>query len=230
MKTIGLIGGMSWESTVTYYRLINEGIRDELGGLHSAEILMRSVDFGPIEVLQREERWSEAADYLADTAFSLQEGGAELVMICTNTMHVVADRVEKALSVPLIHIADPAGTALKKEEKRRAGLLGTKFTMNMDFYKKRLQDKFGIEVLVPSSDAQDLVNRVIYEELCLGRIVRESKTAVLNIIDELSGSGADGIILGCTELPLLIQPEDTAVPVYDTTALHARAAVDAALS
>lgn len=230
MKTIGLIGGMSWESTETYYRLINEGVRNELGGLHSAEIVMRSVDFAPVEVLQREAKWQEAAEFLTDAALSLQSAGAELIMICTNTMHIVADIVESALEVPFLHIADPAGRILAQEGKKRAGLLGTEFTMNMDFYKKRLREKFKIDVVIPPDDSRKYINRVIYDELCLGKIKQESKKEVLKIIDALSSFGAEGVILGCTEIPLLIQPGDAVVPVYDTTALHARAAVEAALS
>lgn len=230
MKTIGLIGGMSWESTETYYRLINEGVRNELGGLHSAEIVMRSVDFAPVEVLQREAKWQEAAEFLTDAALSLQSAGAELIMICTNTMHIVADIVESALEVPFLHIADPAGRILAQEGKKRAGLLGTEFTMNMDFYKKRLREKFKIDVVIPPDDSRKYINRVIYDELCHGKIKQESKKEVLKIIDALSSFGAEGVILGCTEIPLLIQPGDAVVPVYDTTALHARAAVEAALS
>ena len=182
MKTIGLIGGMSWESTTTYYTLINEGVREELGGLHSAEILMRSVDFAPVEVLQREERWSEAADFLIGAALTLQRSGAELILICTNTMHVVADQVENALSVPLIHIADAAGQPLAQGGVKRAGLLGTRFTMSMDFYKLRLHDKFGIEVLVPPKEAQEYIDGVIYNELCLGKLRVESKNVFLKIM------------------------------------------------
>ena len=229
MKTIGLIGGMSWESTVTYYRLINEGIRDILGGLHSAQIVMRSVDFAPVEALQRSESWAEAADFLIGIAIGLQNAGAELILICSNTMHVAAGQVESALSVPLIHIADSAGRELTRAGVKRAGLLGTRFTMDMDFYRRRIYDRFGIRVMVPPEAAREYINGVIYNELCVGELKEESKREFLKIIKELAASGADGIILGCTEIPLLIRPGDTDIPVFDTTELHARAAVAAAM-
>jgi aspartate racemase len=229
MKTIGLIGGMSWESTVTYYRLINEGVREELGGLHSAEILMKSVDFAPVEVLQRDEKWTQAADFLIGAAHTLQTAGADLILICTNTMHVVADLVESALSVPLIHIADAAGQTLVQDGVKQAGLLGTRFTMSMDFYTKRLHDGFGIEIVVPPKEAQEYINRVIYDELCVGELRVESKNAFLEIMEDLAALGAEGIILGCTEIPLLIQQGDANIPVFDTTELHAQAAVKATL-
>ncbi len=230
MKTIGLIGGMSWESTASYYRFINEGVREALGGLHSAEILLRSVDFAPVEAMQREENWAEAAGFLVTTALTLEHAGADFILICTNTMHLLADQVESALSVPLLHIADAAGRELSRAGVRRAGLLGTRFTMKMDFYGKRLRDLFDIEVLVPPEAAQEYVDGVIYNELCLGDLRRESKDSLLNIIEDLDAAGAEGIILGCTEIPLLIRPGDTDVPVFDTTELHAKAAVKAALS
>jgi aspartate racemase len=229
MKTIGLIGGMSWESTVSYYRLINEGVREALGGLHSAEILMRSVDFGPVEELQREQRWPEAAEFLSRSALVLQGAGADLILICTNTMHVVADRVESAIEVPLIHIADAAGRELVQAGINKAGLLGTRFTMSKDFYRSRLKDKFGIEVLVPTAAGQKYVDSVIYNELCIGELRRESKIEFLRIIEDLANAGAEGIVLGCTEIPLLIGPGDADLPIFDTTELHAKAAVRAAL-
>lgn len=230
MKTIGLIGGMSWESTETYYRLINEGVKSRLGGLHSADILMRSIDFEPMEILQRELRWDEAASYLTDIALGLEKGGAEFVLICTNTMHIVAPELENQLSVPLLHIADAAGKDLESKGIRRAGLLGTKFTMQQDFYRLRIAQKFGIEVITPGAEDQDFVHDVIYNELCLGETKTESKTRFLEIVNSLSAEGAEYVVLGCTEIPLLIQQEDTDVGLLDTTAVHAAAAVAAALS
>lgn len=229
MKTIGLIGGMSWESTVTYYKLINQGVKKELGGLHSAEIIMRSIDFAPAEVMQREQRWSDAADFLIGIAQTLERAGAELVLICTNTMHVVAEQVEAAISVPLIHIADAAGRALMDAGIKRAGLLGTRFTMGMDFYRGRLSDRFGIDVLVPPEASREYIDGVIYNELCLGELRPESRNEFLRIIGKLSAEGAEGIVLGCTEIPLLVRPGDTDIPIFDTTELHTKAAVNAAL-
>lgn len=221
---------MSWESTETYYRLINEGVKSRLGGLHSADILMRSIDFEPMEILQRELRWDEAASYLTDIALGLEKGGAEFVLICTNTMHIVAPELENQLSVPLLHIADAAGKDLESKGIRRAGLLGTKFTMQQDFYRLRIAQKFGIEVITPGAEDQDFVHDVIYNELCLGETKTESKTRFLEIVNSLSAEGAEYVVLGCTEIPLLIQQEDTDVGLLDTTAVHAAAAVAAALS
>jgi aspartate racemase len=229
MKTIGLIGGMSWESTQTYYKLINESVREKLGGLHSAEILLRSYDFAPIEKLQREENWNEAANILIETSLSLERGGAEIILICTNTMHIVAEMVEAAISIPLLHIADSAGLELKGRGIGKAGLLGTRFTMSMDFYRSRLLDTFGVKVLVPAIPAQEYIDDVIYNELCLGELRAESRNKFLSIIRDLAANGAEGIILGCTEIPLLVRPGDADIPIFDTTELHARAAVKAAL-
>jgi len=229
MKTIGLIGGMSWESTQTYYRLINEGVREKLGGLHSAEIIMRSIDFAPMEVLQRERRWDESAEFLTDIAVTLQNAGAGLILICTNTMHVVADRVAASLSVPLLHIADAAGQELARAGIHRVGLLGTRFTMTMDFYKGRLKDRFNIDVLVPEEADRNYIDNVIYKELCLGKLLPESRKEFQRVIRGLAKSGAKGVVLGCTEIPLLIRPGDTDIPIFDTTELHAKAAVTTAL-
>ena len=229
MKTIGLIGGMSWESTQTYYRLINEGVREKLGGLHSAEIIMRSIDFAPMEVLQRERRWDESAEFLTDIAVTLQNAGAGLILICTNTMHVVADRVAASLSVPLLHIADAAGQELARAGIHRVGLLGTRFTMTMDFYKGRLKDRFNIDVLVPEEADRNYIDNVIYNELCLGKLLPESRKEFQRVIRGLAKSGAKGVVLGCTEIPLLIRPGDTDIPIFDTTELHAKAAVTTAL-
>ena len=229
MKTIGLIGGMSWESTQTYYRLINEGVREKLGGLHSAEIIMRSIDFAPMEVLQRERRWDESAEFLTDIAVTLQNAGAGLILICTNTMHVVADRVAASLSVPLLHIADAAGQELARAGIHRVGLLGTRFTMTMDFYKGRLKDRFNIDVLVPEEADRNYIDNGIYNELCLGKLLPESRKEFQRVIRGLAKSGAKGVVLGCTEIPLLIRPGDTDIPIFDTTELHAKAAVTTAL-
>ncbi len=229
MKTIGMLGGMSWESTLSYYRALNLGVKNALGGLHSAKILLNSVDFAEIEALQHAERWDETALILADAAVALEAAGADFLMICTNTMHKVAPQVQARINIPLLHIADATASVLRKDGVKKVGLLGTRFTMEQDFYRERIQGQ-GIEVLVPNSDARDLVHEVIYEELCLGKINAESKAQFLNIVDALAGAGAEAVILGCTEIALLIQQEDTHVPLYDTTAIHAEQAVLFALS
>ncbi|MFJ9808750.1 aspartate/glutamate racemase family protein [Streptomyces sp. NPDC101158] len=228
MKVIGLIGGMSWESTAVYYRLLNEGVRDRLGGLHSAKCLVYSVDFADIERLQAAGRWDEAGEVLAAAARSLEAAGAELLLICTNTMHKVADRVSAAVDVPLLHLADATATAVRGAGLSRVGLLGTAFTMEQDFYRDRLA-AHGLDVLVPHADDRALVHRVIYDELCLGVIREESRTAYRAVIDRLVASGAEGVILGCTEIELLVAPEHSPVPVFATTRLHAEAAVAASL-
>lgn len=230
MKTIGLLGGMSWESTTSYYRLINELVKQRLGGLHSAQIILYSVDFDPIEKLQHEGKWLETERILSQAAKSIENGGADFLLICTNTMHKVAEGIEKALSIPLLHIADATATCLLADSIERVGLLGTAFTMEDDFYKGRLQEKYGIEVLVPPEDERRFVHRVIYEELCLGKIDAASKNGYLDIVDSLHAQGAQAVILGCTEIGLLIGPGDTNVALYDTTAIHAAAAVDLALA
>lgn len=229
MKTIGLIGGMSWESTQTYYRLINVAIREKLGGLHSARLVLYSVDFHDIEVLQRQGDWQAAGVLLAQAAQSLQAAGADMVVICTNTMHKVADEVQAAVSIPLLHIADPTAQAIRAAGFQRVALLGTRFTMEQDFYRARLEQQHGLQVIVPEQSERDVVHRIIYEELCLGQIKPESKTAYLNIIRQLQTRGAQAVILGCTEISLLVQQTDLDLPLFDTTALHAMAAADAAL-
>ena len=229
MKTIGMLGGMSWESTQSYYRALNLGVKSALGGLHSAKILLNSVDFAEIEALQHEGRWDETATILADAALALETAGADFLMICTNTMHKVAPQIQARISIPLLHIADATASVLRKDGVKKVGLLGTRFTMEQDFYRERIQ-ALGIEVLVPNSDARDLVHEVIYEELCLGRINAESKAQFLKIVDALAGAGAEAVILGCTEIALLIQQEDTHVSLYDTTSIHAEQAVLFALS
>ncbi|MFG2843644.1 aspartate/glutamate racemase family protein [Kitasatospora sp. NPDC048296] len=228
MKTLGLIGGMSWESTAEYYRLLNELTRDRLGGLHSARLVLHSVDFAEIEQLQAAGRWEEAGSVLAGAARSLEAAGADLLLICTNTMHKVADQVAAAVSVPLLHLADATAAAVRAAGLRRVGLLGTAFTMEQDFYRGRLASG-GLDVLVPEAGSRALVHRVIYQELCVGEVREESRAAYRRVIEELVAAGAEGIILGCTEIELLVRPEDSPVPVFPTTRLHAEAAVATAL-
>ena len=229
MKTIGLIGGMSWESTLEYYRLINLEVKKRLGGLHSAKIVMYSVDFHEIEILQREGRWSQAGAMLAEAAVRIEKAGADLLLICTNTMHKVARLVQESVSLPLIHIADATGEEIVKQKIKKVVLLGTRFTMEQDFMKGRLSSKYGLEVLIPDENGRNLVHGIIYDELCLGTIDEESRKRILGIIEKMKEDGAEGIILGCTELPLLIKGEDASLPLFDTTLLHALQAVDAAL-
>ncbi|MFD0402887.1 aspartate/glutamate racemase family protein [Kitasatospora sp. NPDC127121] len=229
MKTLGLIGGMSWESTAEYYRLLNELTRDRLGGLHSAPLVLYSVDFAAIERLQADGRWTEAGELLAGAARSLEAAGAELLLICTNTMHKVADQVTAATPVPLLHLADATADAVRAAGLHRIGLLGTAFTMEQDFYRGRLA-AHGLDVLVPGPDSRALVHQVIYQELCLGLVREESRAAYRRVIDELVAAGAQGIVLGCTEIELLVRPEDSPVPTFPTTRLHAEAAITAALT
>ncbi|MGI4956455.1 MAG: aspartate/glutamate racemase family protein [Janthinobacterium lividum] len=229
-KVIGLIGGMSWESSAEYYRIINELVRARLGGLHSARCLMWSFDFGEIEALQHAGRWDEAAAELIAAALRLERGGADFVVICTNTMHRMADQVQAAISLPLLHIADPTAERIKSAGQRRVGLLGTAFTMEQAFYKGRLTDRHGLEVLVPGDEDRATVHRIIYDELVRGRIEPSSRQAYRKVIARLVERGAEAVILGCTEIMLLVQPEDSIVPLYDTAAIHAAAAVELALS
>lgn len=230
MKTIGLIGGMSWESSLLYYRLINEDVRQRLGGLHSAKILMYSVDFAPIESLQHAGDWDGAADVLIDAARRLQAGGADFFLIGTNTMHRVAEQVSAAVDIPLLHIADATARVLQQDAVRRIGLLGTAFTMELDFYKRRISDNFGIEVVVPEMHDRQMVHDIIYQELCLGEVEAESRDVYLAIIDRLRTENIDGVILGCTEICMLIKPEHTDIKLYDTTTIHAQQAVAMALA
>lgn len=225
MQTIGLIGGMSWESSIEYYRLINAGVKRELGGLHSAQNLMYSVDFADIERMQMAGDWEAAGEALAEAAQRLERGGAGCVVLCTNTMHIVADRIAAAVQIPLLHIADATGEQIVAAGIRRVGLIGTRFTMEQSFYKDRLAERFGLAVLTPDEQDRAVVHRVIYEELVLGTIRAESHEAYLTIIERLVAAGAEAIILGCTEIGLLIRPGDTAVPQFDTTHIHAEAAV-----
>lgn len=226
MKVIGLIGGMSWESTATYYRLLNEAIRERLGGLHSARCVLYSVDFAEVAELQRQGRWPEATQLLTGAAQSLERAGADLVLICTNTMHKLADAVQVGIGIPLLHIADATAAPIKQAGLRRVGLLGTRFTMEEDFYRGRLTDQFGLEVLIPDSADRETVHRIIYEELCVGQLRAESKTQLTAVMRRLVERGAEGIILGCTELGLLLDAGDCPVPLFDTTRAHALAAVE----
>lgn len=229
MKTLGLIGGMSWESTIPYYRQINQTVKQKLGGLHSAKVIIYSVDFHEIEILQRNGDWDQAGKILADAAQSLQRAGAEMLVLCTNTMHKVAPAIEAAVTIPLLHIADPTASAIKAQGLQKVGLLGTRFTMEQAFYKDRLQDQHGLEVLTPDVADRNIVHRIIYEELCLGTINPSSQQDYIRIMHDLVQQGAQAIILGCTEISLLVQAEHANVPLFDTTTLHARAAAECAL-
>ncbi|WP_372832893.1 aspartate/glutamate racemase family protein [Pontibacterium sp.] len=229
MKTVGLLGGMSWESTVGYYRAINEGVKAQLGGLHSAKIVMYSVDFAPIEKLQHQGDWDGTAAILSEAACNVQAAGADVLLICTNTMHKVAPQIEAAIDIPILHIADATAEVLLDQGIKTVGLLGTGFTMEQDFYKGRLSEKYGLNVLVPDQPDRATVHRVIYDELCLGKIESDSKTEYLRIIQQLADDGAEAVILGCTEIGMLVQQDDTAVRLLDTTAIHAQKAVEFAL-
>ncbi|MCI0476555.1 MAG: aspartate/glutamate racemase family protein, partial [Anaerolineales bacterium] len=226
MKTIGLIGGMSWESSLEYYRIINETTKQKLGGLHSAKCLMYSVDFCEIEELQRRDRWDDAAQLMIDAAQRLERGGADFVVICTNTMHKSVDAMLPKLHVPLLHIADATARKVKAEGIRRIGLLGTRFTMEHDFYKGRLVDRFDLAVVIPNDDEREMIHRVIYDELCQGIIKPESRDAYIRAMDNLVKQGAEGIILGCTEIESLVRAEDSRVPLFPTAKIHAVAAVE----
>lgn len=230
MKTIGLIGGMSWESTVPYYRIINESVRDALGGLHSAKIVLYSVDFHQMERLQAAGSWDEAADVLASAAMTLEVAGAELLLLCTNTMHNVAPAIEAAVGIPLLHIVDPTADAIKAAGFARVGLLGTRFTMEQDFYRDRLEALHGIEALIPGEEDRATVHRIIYDELCRGVLDDASRAAYRAVIQRLTDAGAQAIILGCTEIGMLVQSPDSSVPLFDTATLHAHAAAGWATS
>jgi aspartate racemase len=229
MKTIGLIGGMSWESSLEYYRIINEAVKEKLGDLHSAKSLMFSVDFAEVEVLQREGRWQEATRAMIEAARSVETGGADFLIICTNTMHKMADEVQASIAIPLLHIADATAEVIKARGFKRIGLLGTRFTMEQDFYRGRLVEKFGLDVLIPEAADREIVHRIIYEELVLGKIKPASKAEYLRIIAALEQAGAEAIILGCTEIGLLVSQADCSLPLFDTTRIHALAAVQYAL-
>jgi aspartate racemase len=229
MRTLGLIGGMSWESTAVYYRLINEQVRDQLGGLHSARMVLYSVDFAEVEQLQANDQWEQAGELLAGAARALHAAGADGLVLCTNTMHKVASAIERATPLLFLHIADATAEAVQDVGLQRVGLVGTRFTMEQDFYRHRLRDRYGIEVLVPDEPDREPVHRIIYEELCLGQVRPASRERYGQVIDDLVQRGAEGIVLGCTEIGLLVDEALSPVPVFDSTALHARAAVDFAL-
>lgn len=229
MKTIGLIGGMSWESSLEYYRIINETVKARLGGLHSARSLMFSFDFEEIEALQRQDQWEEATQLMITAAQQLERGGADFVLICTNTMHKMASAVRANIQIPLLHIADATAVAIQAQGLHKIGLLGTRFTMEEAFYKGRL-DEFGLEIVIPSESERQIVHDIIYEELCLGEIKAASRVQYQQIMANLVAQGAEGIILGCTEIGLLVKQEDSTVPLFDTTIIHAETAVDYALS
>jgi len=229
VKTIGLIGGMSWESSIEYYRIINEAVKEKLGGLHSAKSIMVSVDFAEVEILQREGKWSEAALMMVDAAKSLEKGGADFIVICTNTMHKSADEIQANVKIPLLHIADATAQLVKDSGIRTIGLLGTRFTMEEEFYKGRLSQNYGLKVIIPNAGEREIVHRVIYDELVIGEIKQHSKEQYIGIIENMVNQGAEGIILGCTEIGLLIHQQDCRVPLFDTTMIHAEAAVEYAL-
>ena len=228
MKTIGLLGGMSWESTVPYYRVINQRVKESLGGLHSAKVILYSVDFHDIERLQHAGDWEAAGLMLARAARSLELAGADFIVLCTNTMHKVAPAIEEAITIPMLHIADPTARQIRNDGHTKVGLLGTLFTMEQSFYRERLEQQ-GLAVITPCPEDSATVHRIIYEELCLGQVLPESRTAYQKIMTRLSEQGAQSIILGCTEISMLISPSDATIPLYDTTALHALAAANEAL-
>ena len=230
MRTLGLIGGMTWHSTVDYYKLINQGVHERLGGSHSAELLLLSIDFEPVEELQGRGDWAGMGRLMGEWAKRLEAAGAEGLVICTNTMHRLAGDVEKAISIPLIHIADATAAAVKKAGMGTVGLLGTRYTMELDFYRGRLEKEHGLKVLIPDEPGRTAVHDIIYTELAHGTIREESRRTYVAVIDELVRRGAQGVILGCTEIPLLVKDKDSPVPVFDTTSIHAAAAVDFALA
>ena len=229
MKTIGLIGGMSWESSLEYYRIINETVKEKLRGFHSAKIAMYSVDFEEVEKLQRQGNWDEATRLMIDAAQRIEKAGAEFVVICTNTMHKMAEEVQKSIDIPLLHIVDVTAEKIKGQGIRKVGLLGTRFTMEEDFYKGRLLKKHEIEVIIPEEEERVRIHNILYDELCLGEIKKLSRDKFKEIIENLVARGAEGVILGCTEIPLLVNQEDYEIPLFDTTAIHAITAVEYAL-
>ena len=230
MQTIGLIGGMSWESSLEYYRILNETVKERLGGLHSAKCILYSVEFAEIEALQHAGRWDEAAQVMVEAGQSLERAGADLLVLCTNTMHKLAGEIEAGVSIPLLHIADATAEVVKAAGIRRVGLLGTRYTMEQEFYRGRLLEKHGIEVVIPEEAEREIVHRVIYDELCLGVIKPESRRAFTAIIEKLAAAGAEGVILGCTEIENLVRQEDSPLLVFPTTRIHAEAAVEWALN
>jgi len=229
MKTIGFIGGMSWESSLEYYRIVNEEVKARLGGFHSAKCVMYSVDFQEIEEMQHQGKWDDATEVLIDAAQKVERGGADFIAICTNTMHKMAEDVEANIGIPLLHIVDVTAAKIKEQGQHTVGLLGTKFTMEQEFYKGRLIEKHGISVIIPPEDERDDIHTILYSELCIGDIRSESKAKFQEVIAHLAAKGAEGIVLGCTEIPLIVKQDDYTIPLYDTTSLHAKAAVDMAL-
>ena len=230
MKTIGLIGGMSWKSTVEYYRIINELINERLGAHHSAKMILYSLDFEEVAALQYNGEWDKAAEIIADAAKKVERAGADLILICTNTMHKIADQVQSRLQIPLIHIIDATAEAIKRMKVNKVGLLGTKFTMEEGFYKDRLKGRHGIEIVIPDPEDRERINEIIYNELCLGIIRESSRNLLKTVINKLTKKGVEGVILGCTELPLIIEKKDSPVPIIDTTRIHAEKAVEMALT
>jgi aspartate racemase len=230
MKTMGLIGGMSWESTASYYQALNQGVKAKLGRLHSAKIILHSVDFSEIEQLQHQQRWDELGDILTAAAVNLEQSGADFLMICTNTMHKVAPKIETSVNIPLLHIADATAQKLVKDKVKVVGLLGTKFTMVESFYKERISIDYGIQVIIPEEQDLEIAHSIIYNELCQGEINAESRQEYIRVINSLVNKGAEAIILGCTEIGLLVEQQHTPIPLYDTTAIHAQAAVNLATS
>jgi aspartate racemase len=230
VKSIGLIGGMSWESTATYYRHINELVKARLGGLHSAQVIIYSVDFHEVERLLRSGDWHAAGLLLADAARSLETAGADFLVLCTNTMHKVAPAIEAAVRIPLFHVADPTAGEIKKAGFSTVGLLGTRFVMEQDFYQERLRSRHGLHVLVPKPQDREFLHRVIFEELCLGKLIEQSRSECRRVMADMAGEGAQAIILGCTEMSLLLGQEDSAVPLFDTTRIHARKAAERSLA
>ena len=229
MKIIGLIGGMSWESSLEYYRIINETIKEKLGELHSASCILYSFDFAKIEQLQHEGKWRELTELMIEAAQKLERTGAEFIVICTNTMHKMADDIQNNVNIPMLHIADSTAEKILEKELKKVGLLGTKFTMEQDFYKKRLKEKHNIEVVIPADDEREIIHDVIYNELCLGIIKQSSKERFKKIIKNLITNGVEGVILGCTEIPLLLKDKDVEIPLFDTATIHAKATVEFAL-
>jgi aspartate racemase len=229
MKKIGLLGGMSWESSLNYYKIINEEIKKKLGGLHSAKVILNSIDFDEIEKLQHSGNWDKTAEILAKEAKDIQNAGADFLLICTNTMHKVASQIEQNISIPILHIADATAQVLVQDGIKKVALLGTAFTMEQDFYKKRLEDKFDLEVVVPNQQDRQIVHKIIYDELCLGQINQISKQKYLQIIKKLQMQNIQGVILGCTEIAMLVKQEDCDIKLYDTTTIHAKKAVEFAI-
>jgi len=229
MKTIGMIGGMSWESSLEYYRIMNQAVKEKLGGFHSAQCILYSVDFDDVEKMQHQGDWESLTRLMIEAAQSVKKAGADFLVICTNTMHKMADAVQSAVQIPLLHIADVTAEAVKANGQNRVGLLGTKFTMEQDFYRGRLKDLHGIDVLIPGDDERQTIHDILYNELCLGEIKKLSSEKFQTIIQNLVERGAQGVVLGCTEIPLIVRQEDYKIPLYDTTSLHALAAVEFAL-